>query len=286
MRYEGDAGSTARPAPPRRSTYLSRCGRFGLRQAAAYRKRGGFDRGRALHADRQRHAGDRDEGEDLGRTGHEPRDQLDRDGSSRTESRGSGSRGADENSATSRRRWCRKSRWGRPQNGGSLATRSFIPHECHAFHRRLRGGDGGDPGRRCRARRRPKLSRCLRAGATGRGRASTGEFTVSLTVGGSRRRRSSRRRGCSGRRGSVRRDRLRAESRLGTATGGGIGRAEHERQDGLVITAIPAISSGAQAAPSRCTRSAVCASRSSASRMASRGEIQFAWKKAPPRWPM
>ncbi len=72
--------------------------------------------------------------EDLGRTGHEPRDQLDRDRELKDRIEAIRlTAGPLMNLGDVAKKVVPKiALVARPQNGGSLATRSFIPHECHA----------------------------------------------------------------------------------------------------------------------------------------------------------
>ncbi len=124
--------------------------------------------------------------EDLGRTGHEPRDQLDRDLELKERIEAIRLKaGPLMNLGDVTKKVVPKiALVARPQNGGSLATRSFIPHECHAsigvFAAVTVATAAALPG--------SPASEVVVMPA-GRERQvvvehPTGEFTVSLTVGG------------------------------------------------------------------------------------------------------
>ncbi len=125
--------------------------------------------------------------EDLGRTGHEPRDQLDRDQElkERIETIRLKAGPLMNLGDVTKKVVPKIALVARPQNGGSLATRSFIPHECHAsigvFAAVTVATAAALPG-----------SPAAEVVVMPEGRERqvvvehpTGEFTVSLTVGGS-----------------------------------------------------------------------------------------------------
>ncbi len=125
--------------------------------------------------------------EDLGRTGHEPRDQLDRDQElkERIETIRLKAGPLMNLGDVTKKVVPKIALVARPENGGSLATRSFIPHECHAsigvFAAVTVATAAALPG-----------SPAAEVVVMPEGRERqvvvehpTGEFTVSLTVGGS-----------------------------------------------------------------------------------------------------
>ncbi len=125
--------------------------------------------------------------EDLGRTGHEPRDQLDRDLplKERIEAIRLAAGPLMNLGDVSKKVVPKIALVARPQNGGSLATRSFIPHECHASigvfaavtvatAAALPGSPAAEVATMPPGRERQVVVE-----------HPTGEFTVSLTVGGS-----------------------------------------------------------------------------------------------------
>ncbi len=125
--------------------------------------------------------------EDLGRTGHEPREQLDRDHELKERIEAIRLKaGPLMNLGDVATKVVPKiALVAKPRNGGSLATRSFIPHECHAsigvFAAVTVATAAALPGS-------PAAEVVKMPG--GRERQvvvehPTGEFTVSLTVGGS-----------------------------------------------------------------------------------------------------
>ena len=125
--------------------------------------------------------------EDLGRTGHEPRDQLDRDHAlkERIEAIRLAAGPLMNLGDVSKKVVPKIALVARPQNGGSMATRSFIPHECHAsigvFAAVTVATAAALPG--------TPASEVTSMPSGGERQVivehPTGEFTVSLTVGGS-----------------------------------------------------------------------------------------------------
>jgi 4-oxalomesaconate tautomerase len=123
---------------------------------------------------------------ELGRTGHEPREQLDRDADlkARIEAIRLAAGPLMNLGDVSRKVVPKIALVAEPRNGGHIATRSFIPHECHAsigvFAAVTVATAAALPGSPARAVcRMPE----------GRERSlsvehPTGEFTVTLTVGG------------------------------------------------------------------------------------------------------